>query len=90
MGAALAKRAVVLWCQRFMEVYELSPTAAAELRKIATCAAFAADTSGDAMQLSAHAMVSSVVVRQSTWLRMWDVDIATHAKIMVQNTSARI
>lgn len=52
-----------------------------EIKKIALAAAFAADVSLDAFQMSSRAMDYSVAARHRSWLRCWEADSSTQAKV---------
>lgn len=62
VASSLAARAMVLWCQCYVEQNEFSSTILADIREIAATTAFIANTSADLMQLSARARASTFAV----------------------------
>lgn len=51
------------------------------LKKITLAAAFSADASLDAIQMTARAMAGNVTARRHLWLRGLELDPSTHAKV---------
>lgn len=79
---SIMARAAFVWADELSSEPRLSKKAKNYLKKISLVAAFAADSSYDALVLSAPALVASTVAHQSVcgcainlWLRQWGVTL---------------
>ncbi|KAJ6658850.1 hypothetical protein lerEdw1_019773 [Lerista edwardsae] len=79
---SLFARASYLWTRDLLKNFEIPEEARREINKISTAAAFVADATTDVLQLSARAMAGSVAARRNTWLRQWDMDATSQAKVV--------
>lgn len=81
--SSLLARGILAWTQDLQNSGTHFPSSIRNtLRKIALTASLSADISLDAFQLSARALASNVVSRRNLWLRNWEVDQGTQAKLI--------
>lgn len=71
-ATSVMARVAFVWAKEVSSSSKLSKKFRSQLKKIYLAAAFASDSSYDALQLSARALASNTVATCNLWLRQWD------------------
>lgn len=75
-------RVAYVWADKMAKSSKIFKMLKSCFKKISLAAAFASDSSYDALQLTARVMACSVVARHNLWLHQWEGDAASLSKVV--------